>query len=98
MFTNDEKKAITARYNEAMDRIKTKNIGCFKGYDKPLFLISDEYPGVWLEHAYDSVFFAKLEPQYTVIAKNVLKLFLDRQKSDGQLPCFIIDRNKSQKI
>ena len=95
MFTNDEKKVITARYNEAMDRIKTKNIGCFKDYDKPLFLISDEYPGVWLEHAYDSVFFAKLEPQYADIAKNVLKLFLDRQKPDGQLPCFIIDRNKN---
>lgn len=95
MFTNEEKKSIQARYNEAMERIRTKNIGCFKGHDKPLFLISDEYPGVWLEHAYDSVFFAKLEPQYTDIAKNVLELFLDREKPDGQLPCFIIDRNKN---
>lgn len=95
MFTNDEKAAVKIRYNEAMERIKTKNIGCFKGYDKPLFLISDKYPGVWLEHAYDSVFFAKLEPDYTNIAKNVLELFLHKQKADGQFPCFIIDRNKN---
>ena len=95
MFTNDEKAAVKIRYYEAMERIKTKNIGCFKGYDKPLFLISDKYPGVWLEHAYDSVFFAKLEPDYTNIAKNVLELFLHKQKADGQFPCFIIDRNKN---
>ena len=95
MFTNDEIKSVRTRYYEAMERIKTKNIGCFKGHDKPLFLISDKYPGVWLEHAYDSVFLAKLEPEYTNITKNVLELFLCKQKSDGQFPCFIIDRNKN---
>ncbi len=95
MFTEEQKKSIKEYYNAAMMRIQQKNIGCFKGHDKPLFLISDEYPGVWLEHAYDSVFFAKLEPKYTEIAKNVLGLFLDNQKDSGQLPCYVIDRNKN---
>lgn len=95
MFTKEQKLAIKARYNAAIEQITHKNIGCFKGYSKPLFLISEKYPGVWLEHAYDSVFFAKLEPEYTNIAKNVLSLFLDNQKENGQLPCYIIDRNKN---
>ena len=95
MFTLEQKKQIRQHYQAAMDRITTTNIGCFQGHEKPLFLISDEYPGIWLEHAYDSVFFARLEPAYTEIAKNVLSLFMERQKENGQLPCYIIDRNKN---
>lgn len=95
MFTDEQIKVIRERYNSAMERITHKNIGRFQGHSKELFLISDEYPGVWLEHAYDSVFFAKLEPKYANIAKNVLNLFLNHQKENGQLPCFIIDRSKN---
>ena len=32
---------IEKRYNEALNRIKNVNIGCFKGMDRPLFLISE---------------------------------------------------------
>ena len=32
--------------------------------DKPLFLISETYPGIWLEHVYDSVFYASENPEY----------------------------------
>lgn len=94
MFTKKQQKIINQQYNTAMERILKKHIGFFKGHDTELFLISDEYPGVWLKHTYDAIFFAKLEPAYTHIAKNVLQLFLDNQKENGQLPCFIIDRNK----
>ena len=38
------------QYDAVMKQITQKNIGCFKGHSKPLFLISEEYPGVWLEH------------------------------------------------
>ena len=51
MFTKEQKTAIAARYDAAMKQITQKNIGCFKGHSKPLYLISEEYPGVWLEHA-----------------------------------------------
>ncbi len=96
MFTQTEKEKINVFFNLALNRIKDKHIGCFKGHEKPVFLISDTYPGVWLEHAYDSVFFAKMYPEYKDIAKNTLNLFLDRQKENGQLPCFVIDKNKGK--
>ena len=95
MFTSEEKEKIREYYEAVQKRIKEKHINCFKGHEKPVFLISDTYPGVWLEHAYDSLFYAKLDGKYLDIAKNTLSLFLDRQKENGQLPCFVIDMNKA---
>ncbi len=94
MFTSQEKEKINEYYNLALNRIKDKHINCFKGHKKPVFLISDTYPGVWLEHAYDSVFFGKMFPEYLEIAKNTLNLFLNNQKENGQFPCYVIDMNK----
>ena len=88
------KEKIRTIYNEALDRIKNVHIGCFKDTDKPLFLISEEYPGLWLEHVYDSVMLARLEPSYVNIAENAINLFIDRQKEDGHLPFVVLDRNK----
>ena len=68
------------------DRIRNVHIGCFNGLDKPLFLISETYPGLWLEHAYDAVFYASLHPEYLYLAENTVNLFIDRQTDDGQLP------------
>ena len=75
MFTKQEKEKIKEYYNSAQNRIKDKHISYFKGHEKPVFLISDTYPGVWLEHAYDSVFYAKMDKNYLEIAKNTLNLF-----------------------
>lgn len=94
MFTSEEKKRIVEYYNMAWKRIDDYNIACFKGYDKPVFLISDTYPGIWLEHAYDSVFLSKMNKKYLNITKNTLNLFLNNQDKYGQLPCFVIDKNK----
>ena len=46
------------------NRLETVHIGYFEGMDKPLFLISETYPGIWLEHVYDSVFYAKMNPEF----------------------------------
>lgn len=94
MFSEKEKKRIREYYDLAFDRIAKINVRCFKGHERPLFLISDTYPGVWLEHAYDSVFLAKLDNRYLEIAKNTLCLFLENQRENGQLPCFVIDKSK----
>ena len=67
------------------------HIGCFQGMEKPLFLISETYPGIWLEHVYDSVFYASENPEYIYLAENTVELFIDNQKADGQLPCYVID-------
>lgn len=95
MFNQQEKDKINRYYNLAMDTIQNRNIVCFKNHEKPVFLISETYPGVWLEHAYDSVMLAKLDSRYCYVAENTLNLFMDNQKNDGQLPCYVIDRNKN---
>lgn len=95
MFNEQEKEKINRYYRLAMNTILTKNIACFKNHEKPVFLISEEYPGVWLEHAYDSLMLAKLDRRYCYVAENTLNLFMEHQKRNGQLPCYIIDRNKN---
>jgi len=91
------KKKIVKLYNEVSERIEKLHIACFKEMNKPLFLISDTYPGVWLEHVYDSIFYAKRNPKRIEIAKNTVDLFIDNQKSDGQLPFYVLDGNKINK-
>ena len=78
----------------ASDRIKNVHIGLFKNTDKPLFLISETYPGIWMEHVYDSVFFASRNPEYLFLAENTVNLFMDRQTEEGQLP-FAVMRSGS---
>ena len=81
-------------YDEVMEKILGVHISCFKGMDKPLFLISEQYPGLWMEHTYDSVMFARLEPDYINLAENAINLFIDRQTEEGQLPYNVMDGNK----
>ena len=80
----------------AEERITTQHIACFEGMTKPLFLISTTYPGIWLEHVYDSVFCAKMHPEYVEIAVNTINLFIDKQTADGQLPCYVLDTAKAR--
>lgn len=80
--------------DEIQQRIQTVHIGCFKGMEKPLFLISKEYPGIWLEHVYDSVFYATINPKYAYLAKNTIEVFLNSQTEEGQFPCYIWDGNR----
>lgn len=85
---------IKAIYDISNKKIKDVHIGCFKDMDKPLFLISEQYPGLWMEHTYDSVFFAGMEPSYVHLAENTINLFVDRQKENGQMPFAVMDGNK----
>ena len=80
--------------SEIKTRLSEGHVGCFKDHEKPLFLISETYPGVWLEHAYDSVFYAKMNPEYIYLAESTTELFLSLQKEDGQLPYCVIDGNR----
>lgn len=85
---------IAELHDEALDRIKKVHIGSFKGIDMPLFLISEQYIGLWLEHVYDSLMLAKLEPEYLFAAENAIHLFIDRQKENGHLPFAVWDLNR----
>lgn len=82
-------------YNEVMERIEKQHIGCFEGMEKPLFLISTQYPGLWLEHVYDSVLLSELEPKYLSLAENAINVFIDHQRENGQLPFSVMDVSKA---
>jgi len=91
-MTNTDK--IREICQAASDRIRQIHISCFKDMDKPLFRISDQYPGLWMEHVYDSILFASMEPEYVYLAENAVNLFMDRQTEEGQLPFAIMDGSK----
>ena len=76
-------------------RLEKEHISCFEGMDKPLFLISTTYPGVWLEHVYDSVFYALRDKSKLYLAENTIDLFISNQTEDGQFPCFVLDMKKA---
>ncbi|MBQ3141502.1 MAG: hypothetical protein IJC25_06040, partial [Clostridia bacterium] len=86
-----EKTRILQQYELVLEHIKNVNIKSFPGHPEPLFLISDAYPGVWLEHAFDGVAWARLCPEMAYVARAEVNLFLDNQKEDGQFPCYVLD-------
>ena len=71
-------------YDIALKKLKEENIKCICNMDKPLLTISNAYPGVWLEHVYDSIMYAKLFND-TSIAVNTINAFIDLSK-DGHIP------------
>ena len=86
---------IKSLYNEVVQRITEQHIGCFEGMDKPLFLISTQYPGLWMEHVYDSVFLAQQDSNYLYLAENAINVFIDNQRENGQLPFAVMDVSKA---
>ena len=95
MITSNEQTEIRTICTILEKRLKEKHIGCFEGCSMPLLLISAEYPGLWLEHVYDSILYAKLYPEYLFLAKNAISVFIDHQTEEGQYPCFYRDAGKS---
>lgn len=80
---------------QIIERLEKVHIGCFEGMEKPLLLISEQYPGVWLEHVYDSVFYAMQDPTKLYLAQNTIDLFLSYQREDGQFPCYVWDKKRT---
>lgn len=69
---------------KAIEERLTQHIKMIGG--KQLLMISTQYPGLWLEHAYDAVIFAKMYPDKLYLAKNTVEIFIENQKPDGQYP------------
>ena len=55
--------------------------GCFGGVNVPLLKISYTYPGLWMEHIYDSVFYATVNKDKLYLAENAILSFIARQTS-----------------
>ena len=79
-------------YHDVIHRIKRHHLKCINNMTKPMFLISSRYPGVWIEHVYDSIMYAHLFND-NEIAITTINTFIDLQKEDGQYPCFIKANN-----
>lgn len=73
-------KQIEKRFTE----VHIKKMG-----DVDLLMISNQYPGLWLEHIYDSVIYAKMDKSKLYLAQNAINAFVDHQK-DGQYPFRVI--------
>lgn len=85
---------ILEKYRLARRRVEEFHIRSFAGQPGPIFLISTTYPGVWLEHAFDAVCWARLnpgDPAAADVARNQMLLFLRNQKADGRLPFNVLD-------
>ena len=70
------------------NKLKNENICNIANIKDKLISISSEYPGIWLEHVYDSIMYGNLFDDFS-IAKNTINAFIDLQLPNGQLPCFI---------
>ena len=94
MFTQEEIALIREKAREAEEYLLSVNFKTFYGcpQDEPLLLISTQYPGVWLEHAWDSVFFGRLFPEKRYVGRNMVELFLRHQSAEGQFPLAVLDR------
>ncbi len=86
---------IKAKYDAACERIEKVHIKSFPGQAGPVFLISTAYPGVWMEHVYDAISYAQLNPAAGEVARNQTLLFLRNQKPSGRMPFNVIDTSVS---
>ncbi len=77
-------------YEEVINKINNEHIKKITNISTPLFMISNTYKGVWLEHVYDSIMYGNLFDDFT-LAKNTINAFLDLSLDNGQIPCFIKD-------
>ena len=77
----------------AIDRINSVHLRNIANSDGNVFLISTAYPGVWMEHAFDALVYARLglAENGAQVAKNQLMLFIKNRKSDGRMPYKVLD-------
>lgn len=85
---------IEEKKEQVLEQIHSNHLKKLAYSKGNVFLISNTYPGVWLEHAYDAISWVNYDKSDPLISINQIMLFLDHQKEDGQLPCYIIDPNK----
>jgi len=73
-------------------RERIENIHIKKFGEKELLSISTQYMGLWLEHVYDAVLYARMDKSKLYLAKNTIDIFVENQK-DGQYPFRVGEKN-----
>lgn len=88
-FPTPSRETLLEKKQIILDRIRSHHLRLWGGSEGNIFFISDQYPGVWMEHTYDAILWAAYCPEDRRVSRNQVKLFLDNQKPSGQLPCWI---------
>ena len=89
MNVTHSKALLREQKERILDRIDSHHLRPWGGSEGNIFFISDQYPGVWLEHTFDGIVWADYCPEQHEVSRNQVRLFLKWQKPDGQLPCYI---------
>lgn len=74
-----------ANYKRAIESL-AENVVKFECYKNPILTTGKGYPGIWLEHNHDSLFYVDINPE---VAKNSHRIFYDFQAEDGLFPAYI---------
>ncbi|MBQ3761791.1 MAG: hypothetical protein II875_07260 [Clostridia bacterium] len=97
---NATKEMIREKAELAQKRLSEFHLRRIANVDGDILLISTAYPGVWLEHAFDGLCYARLhadDPEKRLIAENQMRLFLNNQKPDGHIPYRVLDLSLSNR-
>ncbi|MBN8215383.1 MAG: alpha-L-rhamnosidase [Spirochaetes bacterium] len=73
------------RYLEAKRELP-KNVWRLPQFSRPVLTCGQGYPGIWLEHNLDNVFYAAIDPEVAVAGHEI---FFEHQRGDGLLPAYV---------
>ncbi|MBQ3114911.1 MAG: hypothetical protein IJC06_02150 [Clostridia bacterium] len=77
--------------SQIKERLENVHICTFPKVTLPILKVSTRYPGIWIEHMYDAIMYTKLDSSKLYLAENIVKVFIDYQTEEGQLPYRITD-------
>lgn len=73
------------RYFEAKRELP-KNVWSLPQFERPVLTCGQGYPGIWLEHNLDNVFYAGVDPEVALAGHDI---FIRFQRADGLLPALV---------
>lgn len=84
-YAEPDMEVTKTNYKRAV-KMLADNVVRFECYKRPVLTTGRGYPGIWLEHNHDSLFYTDIDAE---IAKNSHRIFYDFQVDDGLFPAYI---------
>ena len=81
-YTHETLRVLRARAEELLDR----NVWLLECFTEPTLVCGLEYPGIWLEHNQDNLFYALRDLR---VAQAGQEIFIRHQAADGLLPPYL---------
>ena len=86
------KDQIQARYDEAKKALP-KNVCRVPLFDRPVLTPGPDYPGIYLEHNLDNVFYLEIDPEVAIAGHEI---FFGFQREDGLFPSAVLDTTRTK--